>query len=75
MTRLPPRVPRFWLAIEPVQEAACASNGRLERTAGWWRRSVKVVAAIARVPRDEHNRPLTPGVIRSVRLEGGDASK
>jgi cyclophilin family peptidyl-prolyl cis-trans isomerase len=37
--------------------------------------SVKVAAAIARVPRDEHNRPLKPVVIRSVRLEGGDASK
>jgi cyclophilin family peptidyl-prolyl cis-trans isomerase len=37
--------------------------------------SVTVVEAIARVPRDEHNRPLKPVVIRSVRLEGGDASK
>ena len=37
--------------------------------------SVKVVAAIARVPRDEKNRPLTPVVMRSVRFEGGGASK
>ena len=28
--------------------------------------SVKVVEAIARVPRDEHNRPLTPVVIRHI---------
>ena len=32
--------------------------------------SVKVVEAIARVPRDEHNRPLKPVVIRRITFEG-----
>lgn len=32
--------------------------------------SVKVVEAIARVPRDAHNRPLQPVTIKSVRIEG-----
>lgn len=34
--------------------------------------SVKVVAAIARVPRDAHNRPLTPVVIRKVTITRPD---
>ena len=36
--------------------------------------SVKVVDAIARVPRDEKNRPLTPVVIRRITFEGGGAA-
>ena len=31
--------------------------------------SIKRIEAIARVPRDAHNRPLTPGVIRSVTIK------
>ena len=31
---LPPSVPRFWLAMLPVQEAACASKGNSCATTG-----------------------------------------
>ena len=37
--------------------------------------SVKVVEAIARVPRDEHNRPLKPVMIRRITFEGAGAAK
>lgn len=34
--------------------------------------SLKVIAAIARVPRDAHNRPLTPVVIRHITIAKPD---
>jgi len=40
---LPPRVPRFWLATEPVQEADWAMSGRSAAMALLRRMSVKVV--------------------------------
>jgi peptidyl-prolyl cis-trans isomerase A (cyclophilin A) len=36
---------------------------------------VKVVEAIARVPRDEKNKPLTPVVIRKITIAGGPSGK
>jgi cyclophilin family peptidyl-prolyl cis-trans isomerase len=36
--------------------------------------TVKIVEAIARVPRDAHNKPLTPVVIRHVVVSGAEVS-
>ena len=40
---LPPRVPRFWLAMLPVQLAAWVRRGKSLAMVGWRRMSVKVV--------------------------------
>ena len=45
LQRLPPRVARFWLAMEPVQEADWVRSGRSAAMAGLRRMSVKVVLA------------------------------
>ena len=45
LTMLPPMVPRFWLAMLPVQLAAWVRSGKSSAMTGCLRMSVKVVPA------------------------------